>query len=354
MHRPPSTTPWILVLLFVATGFLAAQEVPPQELQEWLDRRFQEDSSRFRDRFLVELSRQFRTSDPLELLPPARRRRVRRLSALLEALPHSERVRTGITTRDLRLTSLAELPLRIGNSRTVLVGEEHDRPGHHTLQFRVIELLHSIDPNLGIGMEMFDRSVQPVLDDYIAGRIDESTFLERSDWAKRWSFDFALYRPIVRFARDHNLPIVALNARREIVHRVARDGLASLSAEDRSQIASEIDTGVAAHRTRYDAMVSAHPGHGDPDRMYQAMCVWDETMAESAAHFLRRHPHHRLVVLAGNGHVAYGHGIPDRIRRRIPDEAPLTIVPRSLELGDGTDYEELLADPPADYIYFTR
>jgi membrane-associated protease RseP (regulator of RpoE activity) len=75
---------------------------------------------------------------------------------------------------------------------------------------------------------------------------------------------------------------------------------------------------------------------------HQAQILWDETMAESIATFLADHPDYRLVVLAGNGHLAFGSGIPKRAYRRT-----------------GKDYAIVLPDPGeplepglADFVLF--
>ncbi len=41
-------------------------------------------------------------------------------------------------------------------------------------------------------------------------------------------------------------------------------------------------------------------------------------MAERAATYLGAHPGKRLVILAGQGHLEYGQGIPKRLLRRLP------------------------------------
>jgi membrane-associated protease RseP (regulator of RpoE activity) len=46
--------------------------------------------------------------------------------------------------------------------------------------------------------------------------------------------------------------------------------------------------------------------------------LWDEGMAQRAAEYLESHPHHKMVILAGSGHIAYGSGIPRRLVRRVP------------------------------------
>ena len=48
-----------------------------------------------------------------------------------------------------------------------------------------------------------------------------------------------------------------------------------------------------------------------------AQLLWDETMAERVANFVTTQPDYQIVVLAGQAHITYGHGIPDRVQRRL-------------------------------------
>ena len=65
---------------------------------------------------------------------------------------------------------------------------------------------------------------------------------------------------------------------------------------------------------------------------FQAQILWDESMADKAAHFLEPTPA-TLVILAGNGHVRYGHGIPQRLFRRSGE--PYTIIVQDEGLQEG-------------------
>jgi len=75
---------------------------------------------------------------------------------------------------------------------------------------------------------------------------------------------------------------------------------------------------------------------------HQAQILWDETMADTIASFLAERPDYHLVVLAGNGHLAYGSGIPKRTYRRIAKDYAI-ILP---------DPGELPEPGVADFIVF--
>ena len=165
---------------------------------------------------------------------------------------------------------------------------------------------------------MFERPFQRAVDDYVGGAVDERAFLKRSEYFKRWNIDYHLYKPILDYARDKRLPVVALNARREIVDKVAKSGLDALSKAERNEIPANLDFSDQEYRARLKEIFAEHKGSGEKNLefFYQAQILWDETMAESIDQFLKKNPDYRMIVLAGSGHLQYASGIPKRSFRR--------------------------------------
>ncbi|MGI9553698.1 MAG: ChaN family lipoprotein, partial [Thermodesulfobacteriota bacterium] len=54
----------------------------------------------------------------------------------------------------------------------------------------------------------------------------------------------------------------------------------------------------------------------DFKNFYNIQIVWDEAMAENINKFFKNHMDYTMVVLAGNGHIMYSYGIPERSYRR--------------------------------------
>ena len=216
------------------------------------------------------------------------------------------------------IKSLPEVIQQVADKKIIYVGEIHDRYSHHLVQLEIIQALHARGKKVAIGMEMFQRPFQSALDDYISGRIGEKEFLKGSKYFKSWQFDYNLYRPILQFARAEKIPVVALNILREVPEKVGRDGLDSLSEEEKRLIPSEMDFSDRAYRKRLEEVFQEHPAPEvkNFDFFYQAQILWDETMAESIDRFLKKNLDLQMVVLAGTGHLAYGSGIPHRTARR--------------------------------------
>jgi uncharacterized iron-regulated protein len=231
------------------------------------------------------------------------------------------------------LTPLSRVIEAAAGKKIVYVGEYHDRFAHHEVQLKVIEGLYRKNPGIAIGMEMFQRPFQQVLDDYIKGAIEEREFLKKSEYYRRWNFDYNLYKPILDFARAGKIPVVALNLRREITERVSREGMGGLTSDEKKEVPQETDFSDTEYRDRLKQAFDQHKGKNEKnfDFFYQAQVLWDETMAQSIDEYLRANPDRQMVVIAGLGHLAYGSGIPKRAHRR-----------------NGFDYATVLNDPDVD------
>src|SRR5262245_6964323 len=71
----------------------------------------------------------------------------------------------------------------------VLLGERHDSAEHHRWQLHTLAALHALHPRLVLGMEMFPRRAQKVLDEWSAGKLTEDELLARTDWSQVWGHD---------------------------------------------------------------------------------------------------------------------------------------------------------------------
>lgn len=212
----------------------------------------------------------------------------------------------------------------------VYLGERHDSVADHEAQLEIIEGLYVQNPDLAIGLEMFQRPFQPVIDRYLAGEISEADLVVQTQYMERWGFPWEFYAPFLRFAKENELPVLALNAPSEISRQIAREGLDSLEGDDFRYIPplAEIDTTNTDYQEFVAQAFGAHGSHGNFnfDNFFAAQVTWDETMAMTIADFKEDNPDTQVVVLAGNGHVIYGHGIPDRVERRLGDDLTQKIV----------------------------
>jgi uncharacterized iron-regulated protein len=131
----------------------------------------------------------------------------RKLHAVAAPATAQDPLTHAVEVRAIDLSALPSLDAiipQLAQKQVVFVGEIHDRFGHHLAQLEIIKRLYRAYSDLAIGVEYFQRSSQPYLDAYIAGELDEKSFLKKTEYFERWSFDYRLYRPIFRYAREHN------------------------------------------------------------------------------------------------------------------------------------------------------
>lgn len=208
----------------------------------------------------------------------------------------------------------------VRKAQFLYLGESHANVAHHALQAAVIRALADRGRRVLVGMEMFERSVQPVLDEWSQGKLSEEAFILKSHWYLGWRQNYALYKPIFDVAKEKRLPLVALNLPRTLVNKVARGGLESLTADERAQLPAEIDLRHEEHRTLIRTMLTGHSGDASFERMYAAQVVWDVSMADAALRYWREHRPPKksvFVILAGSGHVMYGQGINARLHQQL-------------------------------------
>ncbi|MBD2021531.1 ChaN family lipoprotein [Leptolyngbya sp. FACHB-36] len=211
----------------------------------------------------------------------------------------------------------------LANADVVYLGETHDSPEDHRAQLEILQALHQKRSDWTIGMEMFQRPYQAVLDAYLAGNLTEADLQERSQYKKRWGYSWEFYAEILRFAKAQGLPVIALNTPTEVTRKVSRQGLESLTLSDRRFVPplSAIELGPPEYRQRMQEVYEQiHQGKSNSlnfERFFQAQVLWDETMAERIAQTLQQAPKTRMLVLVGQGHLFYGDGIPNRVARRV-------------------------------------
>lgn len=234
---------------------------------------------------------------------------------------------------------LDRLAAQLATRRVVFVGETHDRYDHHLNQLEIIRRLHQLEPNLAIGVEYFQQPFQSQVDDYIAGKITEQEFLRATGYFQNWGYDYRLYAPIFRFAREQRIPVRALNVPSALPSAVAKVGVSGLSEQQRAYLPKEIRPADPDYRNRLREAFEAHPSQRPDafDHFVEAQLVWDEGMAESAAAYLTANPASRMVILAGAGHLLFGSGIPKRLERR-------THATYAIVLNSGVEAEPQIAD----------
>ncbi len=210
------------------------------------------------------------------------------------------------TTVDIR-TMIDE----VSNVPVVFVGERHDEADHHKVQLEVLKGLKAKGKHLAIGMEMFEDFSQAALDAWSAGKVPTHAFVKvyQSNWR---NVPYWLYEDIFDYARDNHIPIIALNAPRQIVTKVSQQGLSSLTDSDKRMLPPAVDSEVSD--AFLDFMRSSYAVHNKNDNHFRHICeaqiLRNRVMASRIRDYNQLHPERVIVVLAGGAHARQRGGIP--------------------------------------------
>lgn len=246
----------------------------------------------------------------------------------------------------------------------VFVGEQHDDPQTHRLEEALLAAVGRRARNVILSLEMFERDVQPQLDEHVVGRLPEAEFLAA---ARPWSNYAADYRPLVRLAAARRWPVAAANVPRPFATAVSRGGMAVLdtmpAVHGRMMAVERRCAPEGEYFRRFGEAMGGMAGHGGGDpqatlvRFYEAQCLKDETMAESIVRARQAWPGWMVVHFNGAFHSDYRLGTVERLARRLPQAriAVVAVVPvpdpaaadPAAQAGRG-DYVVFVAAPPSE------
>lgn len=267
--------------------------------------------------------------------------------------------------------SVDEAAVRLADADVVFLGEHHRHPGNHLAQMALFRAIHTITPDIALSLEQFERDVQPVLDQYLAGEIGEAALRQRG---RAWDNYPVSYRPLVEYAKTHELAVIAAEAPNMVVRCVGRQGqdfLSTLPAEKRHWAAATLNLEDGPYKERFIAFATDSGSHGEPAgeddkvseavlRSYAAQVTRDETMAESIVKHINAHPGRAVVHLNGSFHSAAFLGTAERVQSRRPDLEIAVVHPVEVkdpaapaipedQLGEGT-LLLLIAPAPDAYV----
>jgi uncharacterized iron-regulated protein len=233
------------------------------------------------------------------------------------------------------LTLAGSLPRPLAGSKVigaallndiVLLGEEHDNEDHHRWQLQVLAALYGQRQDLVIGLEMFPRRIQPVLDRWVQGRLSTKEFLTQSEWDSVWGQPIALYMPLFDFARINRIPMLALNIDQRLSRAISEKGWDAVPVSEREGL-SRAAPPSPAYRDFLFETYRQHPVKGgtsprrpaksDPEfkNFVDAQLAWDRAMAEALAQRLGVGADRPLLVgIIGSGHLRFGYGVPHQLR----------------------------------------
>lgn len=221
---------------------------------------------------------------------------------------------------------------RLASVDAVFVGETHlDDTTHRAQLFLLEQLLQRRAGKVVLSLEMFERDVQPVLDAYLRGEIDEAAFLLR---ARPWGNYRTDYRPLIECAKANRIPVVAANFPSTLRRRLGGGGeqaFLALPPEQRKLLPETILPASKEYWERVDRAVRGHAQMGvaagdGGDRRYDTQNLWDNAMGDAVAKARKAHPDHLVLHIAGGFHVAYRDGTVAQFLQRCPDQKAVVVA----------------------------
>ena len=242
----------------------------------------------------------------------------------------------------------------------IFIGEAHRHPGNHLAQMDLFEALYALHPNMALSLEQFETDTQPLIDRYAAGEIGTWPLKKMG---RAWDNLTTSYLPLMQFARDRGLPIIAAEAPTDIVTCVGKEGLGYLDrlpTDMRATVARDINLQEgSSYFNKYMKFVrGSSGGHGSTSdtlkteeekkqaaeranaafarvmNSYAAQIVRDDTMAERIYDHVTANSTRKIIHLTGSFHAESFLGTVERVALRNPSLKIAVVSP--LQVTDTT------------------
>lgn len=254
-------------------------------------------------------------------------------------------------TQTQKTVLLDQIIADMSKADVLFFGEEHNDLIGHQLEYILFKKLSAQYPNrIALSMEMFETDCQTVLNEYLTGLISNKNF--ETD-ARVWP-NYDDYRPLIEFAKDNKIPVIAANAPARyasMVNHLGLSGLQQLDVVGKSYLPPlPIDTATGTYLKKFDEIMGGHsamPGM----QMYQAQNLWDATMGWSIAKFIKTHPNYKLLQINGGFHSEEKLGVPAQLLNYAPKTKIINIAVYSDDSFNNPDWSKL--SKMGDYIILT-
>lgn len=254
-------------------------------------------------------------------------------------------------TRTRELITIDKIVAGMADADVLFFGEEHNDSVGHYLENAIFRALHTAyGEKLALSMEMFETDNQLVLNEYLGGKIDESRLGKD---ARLWS-NYKDYRPMVEYAKQNQVPVIAANPPRRYVSMVTRRGmhsLDSLSKESKRFLPPlPYDTLSGRYREKFMETMRGAPESASKN-IYYSQCLWDAGMSYSIYKFQKKNKGTKIFHCVGGFHVAEKLGTAAQLKMRNKKLRIMNIASVSDDNFNTPDWSKLEA--LGDYVLLT-
>ncbi len=219
-------------------------------------------------------------------------------------------------TRTGQMITIDKIVTDMANADVLFFGEEHNDSAGHYLENKLFRALHAAYGNqLALSLEMFETDGQLGLNEYLEGKIDESRFAKD---VRLWS-NYKDYRPMIEYAKQNKVAVIAANPPRRYVTMVSRRGMKSLDSlsKDAKKLLPPLpyDTLSGRYREKFQEIMQGSPGSGSSN-IYHSQSLWDAGMSYSIYAYLKKNKRQKVFHCVGKFHSDEKLGTAAQLQQR--------------------------------------
>lgn len=234
----------------------------------------------------------------------------------------------------------------LGDNDVLIIGEEHNDTRGHEITLKIFQELSNKYP-LTLSLEMLEWHQQISTNEYLEGKISESAYLNDS---KYWSNFKKDYFPLIKWAKDNQIPVICANPPRKYANAIARQGLKAYKNFPEEPRLYPLPQNLLRDRNSiYESklrdLFQGHGSHMSVEHTILAQNFWDAGMTEKIAS-------HQLITgrkvlhLNGRFHSDYGLGVAHRLKKSGIRTLTMTLLQEAIK----TETERKIAD----FLIFTN
>ena len=255
-------------------------------------------------------------------------------------------------TRIKQITTIERIAQDCKDVDILFFGEDHNDSAGHYLEAEIFKSLHRLyGDELALSLEMFETDCQLILDEYLNGYISEDRFMKE---ARIWT-NYKDYRPVVEYAKQFKLDVIAANPPRRYVNMVSRKGMKSLDSLPKSSKKYlpplPYDTLGGRYREKFMGFMSGgSPGTNNP-RIFYSQNLWDAGMAYSIYSYWKKNKNKKIFHMVGRFHCDEKLGTLAQLQNRKSKLKILNISSFSDASFENPDWEKFVN--LGDYVILT-
>jgi uncharacterized iron-regulated protein len=255
-------------------------------------------------------------------------------------------------TRTKQVVAIDKIVTDMADADVLFFGEEHNDSAGHYLENKIFRALHvAYGDKVVLSMEMFETDNQTALNDYLQGFIDEARLAKD---ARLWS-NYKDYRPMVDYAKQNHLPVIAADPPRRYVSLVTKRGMRALDSlsKDAKKFLPPLpyDTLGGRYRDKFMDIMKGSPG-STSQNIYYSQSLWDAGMSYSIYKFLKANKHKKVFHCVGGFHTEEKLGTAAQLQMRSKKMKILNIASFSDASFPNPNWEQF--SNKGDYLIITN